>query len=48
MDNNKVNKPKGFFARLLDRLDKKMEEKSRSQNCGCCGSKNKEDRSCCK
>ena len=38
---------KGFFARLLDKLDKKMEEKSKS-GC-CCGSNGAkgDKKSCC-
>lgn len=41
-----VNKPKkGFFGRLLDKLDKKLEEKAKS--C-CCNSKGKQGGgSCC-
>lgn len=37
---------KGFFSRLFDKLDRKMEEKSKSSSC-CCKSSDKADKSCC-
>jgi len=38
---------KGFFVRLLDKIDKKMEEKAKSSSC-CCKSNDKEGKkSCC-
>jgi hypothetical protein len=38
---------KGFFAGLIDWLDRKMKEKASSQCC-CCGDKEKTDKkSCC-
>ncbi len=38
---------KGFFAKLFDKLDKKLEEKAKSGPC-CCKSDNKEgNKSCC-
>ena len=49
MENNsnkaKENKKKSFFARLFDRLDKKMEEKAKSQPC--CKPSDKGGNSCC-
>jgi len=37
---------KGFFARLIDKLDKKMQEKAKANSC--CGGENKsEKKSCC-
>ncbi|NTV29476.1 MAG: hypothetical protein HGA80_05285 [Candidatus Omnitrophica bacterium] len=38
MSDDKDNKDKkpGFFARLLDKLDKKMAEKANSSSCCCC------------
>jgi hypothetical protein len=39
-------KKKGFISRLIERLDKKMEEKANAKPC--CGSKDKKgDRPCC-
>lgn len=41
------NSEKGFFAKLFDKLDKKMQEKAKSGSC-CCKGDNKEDKkSCC-
>ncbi|MCX5700625.1 MAG: hypothetical protein NTZ63_03710 [Candidatus Omnitrophica bacterium] len=38
---------KGFFSRIFDKLDKKMEEKAKSSSC-CCKSDDKEGKkSCC-
>lgn len=49
MENNsnkaKENKKKSFFARLFDRLDKKMEKKAKSQPC--CKPSDKGGNSCC-
>lgn len=36
---------KGFFARMIDKLDKKMQEKAKAKSC-CCGG-DKPDKSCC-
>lgn len=37
---------RGFFARLIDKLDKKMQEKAKSKSC--CGGEAKPDKkSCC-
>ena len=38
---------KGFSARLIDKLDKKMEEKAKSGSCCCKGDDNGEKKSCC-
>jgi hypothetical protein len=47
-NNNKAEKlrKKSFFSRFFDKLDKKMEEKARSQSC-CSGPKDKGSKSCC-
>lgn len=38
---------KGFFSRMIEKFDKKMEEKSKSKSC-CCGDKNNPgNKSCC-
>lgn len=29
-------KKKGFFAKLIDSFDKKIEEKSKEKKCSCC------------
>ena len=44
--NQKEEKKKGFFARLLEKIDKKLEEKSKKTGCGCQPGGNKEG-SCC-
>ena len=50
MDNNdnkaKENKKKSFFGRLFDKLDKKLEEKAKSQPC-CSKPSDKGGKSCC-
>lgn len=38
---------KGFFTRLLDKLDKKIEEKAKSSSCCCKGNDNEGKNSCC-
>jgi hypothetical protein len=47
-DDNKEQKPKkGFFARMIEDLDRKMAEKAGSGGCGCCsGSADKKGKSC--
>jgi hypothetical protein len=45
-DNKKGKTNKGFFAKLFDKLDKKMEEKSKLPSCCCCQD-NKDKNSCC-
>jgi hypothetical protein len=43
---NKPEKRKGFFGRLIEKLDKKMEEKAKVKPC--CHSKDKgSGKSCC-
>jgi len=44
---NKPNKKKGFFGRMMEKLDKKLEEKSRKAPCCGNSSKNKEKGSSC-
>ena len=48
-DDKKTVEKKGFFARLMDSLDKKMEAKAKSGGCSCCSPKSKdpEDKKCC-
>jgi len=50
MENNQAEKEnapkKGWFGKLIEKLDKKMEAKSRE--CGCCAPKDpKKGSSCC-
>ena len=47
--NEPKEEKKGFFARLMDTLDKKMEAKAKSGGSCCCASKSKdaEDKKCC-
>ncbi len=42
----KVNKVKGFFKGIFDKLDKKIEEKAKSSPC-CCKPSGKDKNSCC-
>jgi len=44
-DDVKQEKKKGFIARLMEKLDKKLEEKSKSA--GCCSSSKDKGSSCC-
>ncbi len=37
---------KGFFARIIDKLDKKMQEKAKSKSC-CCDENKSDKKSCC-
>ena len=37
---------KGFFAKLFDKLDKKMQEKAKSSSC-CKGDNREGEKSCC-
>jgi len=48
-NDKKSTEKKGFFARLMESLDKKMEAKAKSGGCCCCGPKSKEteDKKCC-
>ncbi|MBI4845150.1 MAG: hypothetical protein HY810_01530 [Candidatus Omnitrophica bacterium] len=50
MDNEKngkkADKKKGFFAKIMDKLDKKLEEKAKGA--GCCGNSDKnKGKPCC-
>lgn len=45
-NNAKETKKKSFFARMFEKLDKKMEEKAKSGSC-CCKPSDKKDGSCC-
>jgi hypothetical protein len=45
-NNNKDKAKKGFFAKIFDKLDKKMEEKAKSSSCCCCQDEKSKD-SCC-
>jgi hypothetical protein len=49
VNDKKAAEKKGFFARLMDSLDKKMEAKAKSGGCCCCAPKSKdsEDKKCC-
>lgn len=40
-------KKRGFFARLIEKLDKKMEDKAKKQGGCCSGSKKGDGSSCC-
>ncbi|MFC1658638.1 hypothetical protein ACFL1D_04535 [Candidatus Omnitrophota bacterium] len=42
----RVNQKKGFLQRLIERLDRKMQEKSR-QKSGCCQGNKGEKSPCC-
>ena len=39
-------KKKGFLAKLIEKLDKKMAEKANQKSC-CCNAKTDKDKSCC-
>ncbi|MDP2654392.1 MAG: hypothetical protein Q8Q08_10230 [Candidatus Omnitrophota bacterium] len=41
----KAEKKKGFLAKLMDKLDKKLEEKSKESSC-CCGGKDGKGGAC--
>lgn len=45
-EGRKISKAKQLFSRLFEKLDKKMEEKAKSQPC-CCKPAGKEKDSCC-
>lgn len=45
-DVSKKEKKKGFFGKLIEKLDKKLEEKSKEQSC-CSPSDKKNGKSCC-
>ena len=46
MDNKEKGKKKGFFARLIEKLDKKMQECANSKPCCSVNDNSKKD-SCC-
>ncbi len=41
-----VEKKKSFFGKLVDKLDEKLEKKSKEKKGSCCGSSR--EKSCCK
>lgn len=41
----KPKKKKGFFGKMIEKLDKKMEEKAKKSSC--CGSDKDKGSSCC-
>lgn len=43
-----MKKEKGFFRKLIDKLDNKMKEKSECACCCCDKKEEKESKSCCK
>ena len=45
-ENNKEEKKKGFFAKLFEMLDKKLETRAKKTGCGCGPTKDPKD-SCC-
>lgn len=48
MDNEKKEaRKKGFFSRIFDKLDKKMEAKAKGQKPCCCGPADDNKNSCC-
>lgn len=47
VDRNKDNKIKKFFAVIFEKMDKKMQEKSRNSGSCCNSDKNKKNKSCC-
>lgn len=46
-DKAKEMNKKGFFKRIMEKIDKKMEEKAKSKACCCSGPKDKDNNSCC-
>jgi hypothetical protein len=44
MESKKDVKKKSLFKKLVERIDKKMQEKASSSGCCCC---NPKDKSCC-
>lgn len=44
-ESQKEEKKKGFFGRIMDKLDKKLEEKSKKSSC--CGADKDKGSSCC-
>jgi len=48
-DDKKTVEKKGFFARLMESLDKKMEARAEKSGCCCCASNSKDgkEKKCC-
>lgn len=46
MENESKTKKKGFLARLIEKLDKKMQEAAKSKTC-CSGDDSSKENSCC-
>lgn len=47
-ENNTTGKKKGFWARLMDKLDKKMEAQAKkSSSCCCCKDDMQKGKPCC-
>ena len=44
---NMENKKKGFFGRLAEKIDWKMQEQAKKSSCGCSCSSKKNDKPCC-
>ncbi len=44
---NNIKQEKGFWGKLIDQLDKKLETKAKTQGCCCRSSKDEKDSSCC-
>ncbi|MBP7654464.1 hypothetical protein KA977_13645 [Candidatus Dependentiae bacterium] len=38
---------KGFLSKIIDKFDKKLEEKSKLQSCCCCSKDKDNKKSCC-
>lgn len=47
MSDKQQEKKKGFLARFIERMDKKLEEKAKSKPSCCSGGETKEGKSCC-
>ena len=41
-------KKKSFIKKLMDKLDKKLEEKAKEKPCGCCSDDKSKKTKCCK
>ena len=46
-EQNKTKKGKGFFGKMIERLDKKMKEKANKTSCCGSGTVKGKDSSCC-
>lgn len=47
MEDKTAENKSGFFSNLIDKLDKKMEEKAKAGSCGCKSENGGENKSCC-